>query len=247
MADEADVRLDELLREQIAYYRARAGEYDEWFPRTGRYDRGEEQNRRWFAEVAEVAAALDAFRPAGRVLELAAGTGLWTEQLARHAEHITALDASAETLAINHARLNRTGVRSDAAPSPTVVYEQADIFAWRPREHYDVVFFSFWLSHVPRARFDAFWHTVRAALADGGRVFFVDSLYSDASTARDHHLAGPAAASLRRRLNDGREYSIVKVFYQPGELSERLAALGWQADVRATASFFLYGEAVPAA
>src|SRR5690348_1834729 len=125
MADEADVRLDELLREQIAYYRARAGEYDEWFLRTGRYDRGTEQNRRWFAEVAEVAAALDAFRPAGRVLELAAGPGLWTGRLTPHADHITALDASAETLAINRTRLTRSGV----VPGAAVVYEQADIFA----------------------------------------------------------------------------------------------------------------------
>ncbi len=243
----ADDRLDELLREQIAYYRARAGEYDEWFLRTGRYDRGAELNRRWFDEVAEVAAALDAFRPAGRVLELAAGTGLWMERLALHADHITALDASAEVLAINRARLNRLATGPDAAPNPTVIYEQADIFAWRPRERYDVIFFSFWLSHVPRERFDAFWQTVRAALADGGRVFFADSLYTDLSTAHDHQLAGPDAASLRRRLNDGREYSIVKVFYRPDELSERLTALGWQADVRATASFFLYGEAVPVA
>src|SRR5689334_12503226 len=246
MADGADDRLDELLREQIAYYRARAGEYDEWVLRTGRYDRGAEQNRRWFAEVAEVAAALDVFRPAGRVLELAAGTGLWTERLARYADHIKALDASAETLAINRARLNRSGARSDAAPGPAVVYEQADIFAWRPRERYDVVFFSFWLSHVPRERFAAFWRTVRSALADGGRVFFIDSLYSDLSTARDHQLAGSRATSLRRRLNDGREYAIVKVFYRPDELSAKLEALGWRAEVRATPSFFLYGEAIPA-
>lgn len=243
----ADDRLDELLREQIAYYRARAREYDEWFLRTGRYDRGAELNRRWFDEVAAVAAALDAFRPAGHVLELAAGTGLWTERLAQHAEHITALDASTEVLTINRARLNRSGTGLAAAPGPTIIYEQADIFTWQPRERYDVIFFSFWLSHVPCERFDAFWRTVRAALADGGRVFFIDSLYTDVSTARDHQLAGPEAASLRRRLNDGREYSIVKVFYRPDELCERLSALGWRADVRATASFFLYGEAVPAA
>ena len=242
----ADNQLDELLREQIAYYRARAGEYDEWFLRTGRYDRGEERNRRWFAEVAEVTAALDAFRPTGRVLELAAGTGLWTERLAGHADHITALDASAETLAINRARLNHSGARPDATPDLTMIYEQADIFAWRPRERYDVVFFSFWLSHVPRERFDAFWQTVRSALADGGRVFFIDSLYSDLSTARDHQLAGSRATSLRRRLNDGREYAIVKVFYRPDELSAKLEALGWRAEVRATPSFFLYGEAIPA-
>ena len=37
---------DSLLCEQIAYYRARAGEYDEWFLRQGRYDRGSELNHR---------------------------------------------------------------------------------------------------------------------------------------------------------------------------------------------------------
>lgn len=31
-----------LLAEQLAYYRARAGEYDQWFLREGRYDRGPE-------------------------------------------------------------------------------------------------------------------------------------------------------------------------------------------------------------
>jgi hypothetical protein len=31
---------ERLLADQIAYYRARAGEYDEWFLRQGRYDRG---------------------------------------------------------------------------------------------------------------------------------------------------------------------------------------------------------------
>ena len=50
-----------LLADQVAYYRARAGEYDEWWFRTGRYDRGAEFNAAWFADVAEVERALDAF------------------------------------------------------------------------------------------------------------------------------------------------------------------------------------------
>ena len=77
--------MDELIAQQISYYQARAGEYDEWFLRQGRYDRGPEINRQWFTEVEEVRRALDAFAPGGDVLELAGGTGLWTEQLLRQA------------------------------------------------------------------------------------------------------------------------------------------------------------------
>ena len=38
-----DVNDDDLLAEQRSYYRARAPEYDEWWQRQGRYDRGVEE------------------------------------------------------------------------------------------------------------------------------------------------------------------------------------------------------------
>lgn len=225
---------DDVVREQIAYYRARAGEYDEWFLRQGRYDRGAEANARWFAEVAEVRTALDAFHPAGDVLELAAGTGLWTQRLVQTAAHVTAVDASPEVLALNRERLG------DAASC--VTYTQADLFAWQPDRRYDVVFFSFWLSHVPPERFSGFWDVVRAALKPGGHVFFVDSLYTQTSTAADHQLEGQDATTVNRRLNDGQEFHIVKVFYRPDDLRQRLDILGWDVTVQATENYFLYGH-----
>src|ERR1700722_11590141 len=89
------------LSQQLEYYRARAGEYDQWWLRQGRYDRGAALNGQWFAEAAVVSSALAAFHPAGRVLELACGTGIWSEQLLPFASHLTAVDGSPEMLAIN--------------------------------------------------------------------------------------------------------------------------------------------------
>jgi len=226
---------DELLEQQKAYYRARAGEYDEWFLRQGRYDRGPEHTAQWFAEVEEVRAALERFNPAGRVLELACGTGWWTEQLVRWASELTAVDASAEVLELNRNRVGDAKVRR----------VQADLFAWKPDQTYDVVFFSFWLSHVPPERFQAFWTTVRRALAPGGRVFFVDSLRTVESTATDHVLSPEDDVVMERKLNDGRSFHIYKVFYAPAELEARLATIGWRTSAAATASFFLYGHAEP--
>jgi SAM-dependent methyltransferase len=223
----------DILQQQLEYYRARAGEYDEWFLRQGRYDRGPSLNARWDDEVEAVAAALDTFQPSGEVLELACGTGLWTARLVAYANHVTAVDAAPEVLAINHAR----------AESPIVRYIEADLFAWDPPAHaFDVVFFSFWLSHVPPQQFDAFWTRVRLALRPTGRFFLIDSRYEPTSTATDHQLPEPTATTLTRRLNDGRQFDIVKVFYEPDVLRDRLARLGWVADVRQTPTYFLYAS-----
>ena len=169
------------------------------------------------------------------MLELAAGTGWWTERLARYAERLTAVDASPETLAINRGKMGDAPVR----------YVEADLFEWQPDRRYDVVFFSFWLSHVPPERFDAFWGLVRSCLKPTGRVFFLDSRYHQASTAAGHRLEGEDAVTTGRRLNDGREFRIVKVFYRPDDLTARLAPLGWEVTVRATPNHFLYGSGVP--
>ena len=225
--------LQRMLAHQIAYYRARAGEYDEWFLRQGRYDHGPELNQLWFDEVAEVRAALERFAPAGQVLELACGTGLWTEQLLRYTNQLTALDASPEVLALNRQRVGTEAVR----------YLQADLFEWQPDQRYDAVFFSFWLSHVPEERFAAFWQMVARALKPGGRVFLVDSRYETTSTARDHQLGPADAGRVKRRLKDGSEYEIVKIFYHPAELSARLRGLGWWARLHETEHYFLFGEA----
>ena len=223
------------IREQLDYYRARAVEYDQWWLRQGRYNRGTTLNARWFAEAAQVSAALSAFRPAGRVLELACGTGIWSEQLLLFASHLTAVDGSPEMLAINAARLRSPGVR----------YVEANLFEWQPTDRFDTVFFGFWLSHVPPERFADFWSLVGSCLSPGGRVFFVDSRHEESSTAVDHRLPEPKATILRRRLNDGREFQIYKIFYDTEDLTDRLSELGWRFTIQQTGRYFLYGAGQP--
>jgi SAM-dependent methyltransferase len=218
--------VSDLLAEQKRYYAARAPEYDDWWFRRGRYALDPEALARWHADVAEAEGALDAFAPRRSVLELAAGTGLWTRHLARTAERLVALDASRETLAINAGRV-------DGA----VEYVLADLFEWEPAERFDVVFFSFWLSHVPEERFDGFWQTVRRALRPGGRVFLVDSGGFDPAQTQPGR-----EEREERRLSDGRTFAIVKRYWAPDALAERVRPLGLELDLRRTANgCFLYG------
>jgi len=222
--------MDSALAEQVAYYRARAPEYDQWWLRQGRYDRGPELNAAWFAEGAQVVAALEAFQPCGSILEIACGTGIWTQRLLPFATTLTALDASPEVLALNAARLRSNRVR----------YVTANVFQWRPEEKFDTIFFGFWLSHVPPERFEVFWELTQACLAPDGRVFFVDSRPDPVSTAKDHSPSDPAGVTIRRRLNNGREFEIFKIFYEPAQLAVQLRGFGWNFEVRQTPRYFLH-------
>ncbi|HWE55231.1 MAG TPA: class I SAM-dependent methyltransferase [Acidimicrobiales bacterium] len=215
--------MEEILEEQQAYYRARAPEYDAWWQRTGRYDRGEQEAEEWQRSVAAAEDALRGFSPTGDVLELAGGTGWWTARLATTAERLTVVDSSAEVLDLNRARVGR----------PDIDYRQSDIFSWTPPRRYDTVFFSFWLSHVPENRFAEFWDLVGRCLAPGGRAFLIDS--HDAKIADDVDV---------RQLSDGSRFRVVKIMYSPAELESALSGLGWTARIRAD-GLILYGSAVP--
>jgi 2-polyprenyl-3-methyl-5-hydroxy-6-metoxy-1,4-benzoquinol methylase len=220
----------DILQEQIEYYRQRASEYDEWFLRLGRYDRGETHRQQWFPEVDRVEKALFDASPSGDILELACGTGLWTQHLAPLANRLTAIDASCETIALNRQRVG----------SDSVQYIIADLFNWQPDRQFDFIFFGFWLSHVPMDRFAAFWKMVEKALKPNGRVFFVDSLFNQKSTAKNHPSLNKKGYS-ERKLNDGRSYRVVKIFYQPTQLEKSLQNLGWSGKVFGTTNYFVYG------
>lgn len=139
--------LEQLLAEQLAYYRARAPEYLETvLPELNADEVGSARS--------ELLAALDAFRPSGDVLELACGPGTWTGVLAGYATSVTAVDAAPEMLAAAAANVASDRVR----------FLDADLFGWSPDRRYDVVFFGFWLSHVPPERFASFWSLVADCL-----------------------------------------------------------------------------------
>ena len=215
--------MSERLEEQKRYYAARAPEYDDWWYRRGRYELDPAREAGWWADAAEVEGRLEAFAPAGKVLELAAGTGIWTRKLVPLATRVVAVDANAETLALN---------------TKEAELVQADVFEWEPEGLFDACFFSFWLSHVPLARFDEFWRRVRSALRPGGRVFLVDSAAGDAA----HTGTDQAGEEETRTVSDGRAFRIVKRRWEAAELAERVRPLGFDLDLRtSTNGHFLYG------
>jgi demethylmenaquinone methyltransferase/2-methoxy-6-polyprenyl-1,4-benzoquinol methylase len=213
-----------LLDEQIRYYRARASEYDATsIPPDGPVA----------ASLRRVEAEVAALGIRGRVLELAAGTGQWTERLVASASELTAVDASPEMLRINAEKVGDRRVR----------YVVSDVFDLVPEPTWDVVFFSAWLSHVPATHFDAFWDLVAGLLAPGGRAIVVDEAapgLGGEDWVDDH------GGVVRRRLSDGSDYRAVKILWEPAELEQRLRSMGWEAEIHGI-GVFLWGWASPPA
>src|SRR5581483_7521723 len=223
---------DDLIQQQIDYYRARAGEYDHWFYRRGRYDRGPEWNQLWFAEAGTVRKDLLQLPKVSTALELACGTGIWTEELLKISDRVMGIDASPEVIEINRSRQN----------SSRVEFQVADLFAWEPDREYDLVFFGFWLSHVPPEKLAAFLEKVRRSVKTGGRLFIVDSVFESTSTARDHTLGEKQQNWQPRKLDDGREFKVVKVFYEPADLEMKLGEFGFKVEVRKSGKYFIYAN-----
>jgi 2-polyprenyl-3-methyl-5-hydroxy-6-metoxy-1,4-benzoquinol methylase len=209
---------DEVLVDQVDYYRRRAGEYDV----TAYGDVA--------AARARIARLVAEMRPTGSVLEIACGTGLWTEALAGLADMVTAIDAAPEAVEIARDRVS----------SANVSFEVADVFLWDPNTRFDVIFFSAWLSHVPMSRFEQFWQSLGGLLAEDGRVLFIDEHVDECE--KEAYVVGWDEI-VERRLRDGSTFRVIKNFVDPDRLELGLRRLGWDCAIRRDGSDWVCGEA----
>ncbi|HKV43116.1 MAG TPA: class I SAM-dependent methyltransferase [bacterium] len=200
------------LQEQIDFYRAHAPEYG----RSGAYH----------DQLEDAKAILRTMGPFEQVLELACGPGAWTKELVGIGRRITALDASPEMLERNRGHV----------ASARVHYRQADLFQWEPERRYDLVFMAFWLSHVPPDRVDTFLDKARRAVCPGGKIFVVDQC----EDFRDRPPPDREGIYEKRRTADGRTFTVVKVYYHPALLADRLKHFAFEATSRRIGDSFFF-------
>jgi len=205
--------------EMHAYYAARAPYYDAVYSKPER--------RR---DIEFLSAHLPQ-RFAGRhVLEIACGTGYWTQHIAPAAARMTATDGTAEPL--EFARL-RPGtacvsfVHADAYALPTSVGS------------FDAAFAGLWFSHVPISARAAFLDGLHAHLLPGARVLFIDN---SAVQLRDFPIAqtdGAGNTYQLRELRDGSVHRVLKNFPTEAELRTLLEPRASVVSYRALDNFWL--------
>ena len=189
----------------VDYYSRRANEYDRI------YERPERQGS--LAELRELVAD---WTVGERVLELACGTGYWTEVMARQALHVLATDTNAAVLQLASARdypPDRVHVRPADAYVPDAI----------PGD-FTLVFAGFWVSHIRRHRLAEFLGRVhqRVGAGAGGTVVLVDNRFVEGSNTPISRTDEHGNTMQKRRLTTGDEFEIVKNFL--GEADLRVAA-----------------------
>lgn len=202
----AHVRVPEPDEAMRAYYAARAAEYDRI------YEKPERQ-----ADIARLRQWLPPRFAGTCVLELACGTGFWTQCIAPAAAGIVALDAAVETIRIARSRV----------PADRVTFVVGDAYRL-PLDgaRFGSAFAGFWFSHVPRRRQREFLDGLSAALAPGARVVLIDNLYVAGSSLPVSDRDADGDSWQVRRLDDGSTHRVLKNFPSESELRERIDGIG---------------------
>ncbi|HEY2507321.1 MAG TPA: methyltransferase domain-containing protein [Streptosporangiaceae bacterium] len=189
---------------QAEYYQRWAPNYDEVYAKPERQ-----------ADLARLQELVPGLAEGRRVLEIAAGTGYWTQYLARSAESITATDLNPGPLAVAKQRhYGDTPVRLLLADAYRLDGVAGD---------FDLVFCGFWWSHVLRADVARFAAGVRARAGSGAQLILLDNRFVPGSS-RPITRTGPDGDTYQQRqLRDGSEYEVVKNFPSQAQLAADLA------------------------
>lgn len=182
----------------VGYYRRRAAEYEAIYAKPERQ-----------ADLAVLGRTIPERLDGERVLEIACGTGYWTERIARRAASVTAIDLAEEPMRIAQARTYERG---------NVTFRGADAYALPPGlGRFTAAYAGFWWSHVPRERRGEFAASLHARLEPGARVIFMDNRYVEGNSTPIAHTDAAGNTYQDRRLADGSVTRIVKNFPRRGD------------------------------
>ena len=210
----------------LKYYAARALEYDRV------YDKPERQ-----ADLHALKQWLPARFLGRQVLEVACGTGYWTQVIAPVASKMLALDAAPETLQIARARV----------ASRKVSFVEGDAYALPGgRGPFTAAFAGFWFSHVPVQRRRRFLQDLGAALEPGARVVLLDNTFVDGSSTPIAGSDADGNTYQLRALDDGSTHRVLKNFPTEAELLALAAGAGTAATYKAFKYYWVLEYSAPA-
>jgi demethylmenaquinone methyltransferase/2-methoxy-6-polyprenyl-1,4-benzoquinol methylase len=145
------------------------------------------------------------------VLEIACGTGFWTEAISEKSTKITAVDINNEVLEI--AKNKKFDCKID--------FIQDDSYKLNKiTEKYNSLFAGFWLSHVPKTKMKDFIENIHKKLSDNAMVVFIDNIYVEGISTKISRFDTDGNSFQIRKLKDNSEHEVLKNFYDEKSLRD---------------------------
>jgi len=184
-----------------AYYARRADEYEKIFEKPERQE-----------DLASLRGLLPRLLAGHRVLEVACGTGYWTQVISESVAAILATDINEATLEI---------ARRKSWPKRNVTFQIADALSLSGVSGaFTAGFAGFWWSHVPKQRLPAFLATFHGKLRPGADVVFLDNNFVAGSSTPLARRDEAGNTYQRRKLAGGGEFEVLKNFPDESELRQ---------------------------
>ena len=151
------------------------------------------------------------------VLEIACGTGYWTERIAETATSIFATDINESVIEIAKARQKEN-----------ITFAVADMFDFTPDEKFNGVFGGFIWSHILHQDLDKFLEKVKSFLKPNGVIVFIDG---NPVAGTNHDLKNITKTDeygntfQSRKLENGTSHLVLKNFPTEDFLFQKLSQI----------------------
>ena len=202
------------------YYANRASEYEQVYEKAERQD-----------ELAWLRGRIPALLRNRTVLEVACGTGYWTQFIAKSAKKVLACDINEAVLEI---------AREKPIPKGRVEFFKADAVTLEGVPGgCDAAFAGFWWSHVKRSGIERFVAGLARRLEPGSHVGILDNTYVEGSSTPITRRDSEGNTYQKRKVASGEEYEVVKNFPTGDELRDAIAPVAREAHLEALNYYWL--------
>lgn len=198
-----DMKQDSKIEKQIkAYYHSRAQEYESVYKISERQD-----------NIHFIQNLLREEFVNRQIIEVACGTGYWTQVLAECAHSVFALDQCPSSLEI---------ARSKKYNLDKVQFHRLDALTLQnvPNHFFNGAFAGFWLSHIPKKKMPNFISNFHAKLSPAAKVIFIDNNFLHKKSTPLHRIDVDENSYQIRSLANGEKFEIIKNYPTDEELLE---------------------------
>jgi len=171
-----------------------------------------------------------------KVLEVACGTGYWTQFIAPAAEHIVAIDTAPETIRMARKRITNSKVSFIDGDAYELEHDIGK---------FNAAFAGFWFSHIPKARRREFILGLNALLEPGSKVILIDNRYVEGSSSPLTQYDAHGNTYQTRILEDGTAHRILKNFPCASEFKSLMIDLGQQCKFTSWEYFWAFEYETP--